>query len=160
MTGRPTTYTEEMGARICEAISVSKQGLRKTLEDDPALPSIGTVLSWRSDIASFSALYARAKQKQIEHMAEDIIDLSNDDTLDPADKRIRVDTLKWLLSKLIPKTYGDKLDLTTGGEAMTVPAHQIDARVSSILMQAAARRQARPMIDVTGLGDEAMKLLE
>ena len=83
-------------------------------------------------------------------MAEDIIDISNDETLDPNDKRIRIDTRKWLLSKLLPKTYGDKLDVTSGGEALAVPSHQVDARIQSIVMQA----QQRALLE-----DEAQRLL-
>jgi len=29
--------------------------------------------------------------------------------------RLRVDTRKWVLSKVLPKVYGDKLDLNHGG---------------------------------------------
>lgn len=30
--------------------------------------------------------------------------------------RLRVDTRKWYLSKVLPKIYGDKLDVNHGGE--------------------------------------------
>lgn len=89
-------------------------------------------------------------------MADDIIDISRDESLDPGDKRIQVDTLKWILSKLIPKTYGDKLDVTSDGAALAAPAHQIDARVQSIIMQA----QQRKLKGQGTLTDEAMALLE
>ena len=32
--------------------------------------------------------------------------------------RLQADTIKWIMSKLLPKTYGDKLDLTTDGKAL------------------------------------------
>ncbi|MDQ3023905.1 MAG: hypothetical protein M3R04_05925 [bacterium] len=89
-------------------------------------------------------------------MAEDIVDLSNDETLDPNDKRIRIDTRKWLLSKLIPRTYGDKLDVTSDGQALAVPSHQVDARIQSIIMQA----QLRKVSDALPLSAEALKLLD
>ncbi len=156
MAGRPSTYTEEMGRRICDAIASSKGGLRKTLASDPELPELHTVQSWLANIAQFSSDYALAKRTQIETMAEDIIDISNDDSLEPNDKRIRVDTLKWLLSKLIPKTYGDKLDLTSDGQALAPASHLIDARVQSILMQVSERRKAM----TTGLDAKALSLLD
>lgn len=106
----------------------------------------------------FAQNFADAKRRQIEAMAEDIVDISRDDTLDPADKRIRVDTLKWLLSKLIPKTYGDKIDVTSGGEALTPPSHQIDARIQSIIMQAHKRKELGA--DGSGLDANALKLLD
>ena len=36
--------------------------------------------------------------------------------------RLRVDSRKWLLSKLIPKKYGDHIDVTSGGERIQPPA--------------------------------------
>ena len=33
--------------------------------------------------------------------------------------RLRVDTRKWIASKLKPKKYGDKIDVTTQGQAIT-----------------------------------------
>ncbi len=57
---------------------------------------------------SFAKRYAHAKQIQLEQMAEELLALA-----DQADKdtynaqRLKVDTRKWLLSKLIPKVYGD-----------------------------------------------------
>lgn len=148
-----------MAEKICKAVAASQSGLRKTLEDDPELPAYGCVLEWLQRYAQFSSAYAQAKKQQIEAMAEDIIDISRDESLEPNDKRIRVDTLKWLLSKLIPKTYGDKLDLTSGGEALATPSHLIDARVQSIVMQAHARR-AKGHELLSALDDNALKLLE
>jgi len=37
--------------------------------------------------------------------------VSHDTGIDANDKRIRVDARKWLLSKALPKIYGDRLDL-------------------------------------------------
>lgn len=156
--GRPTTYTPEMAEKICEAVRQSECGLRKTLEKHPELPIYGTVLTWLSKHASFYELYARAKQQQLESMAEDIVDISNDDQLDANDKRIRIDTRKWLLSKLIPKVYGDKIDVTSDGKALAPPSHSIDARVQSIIMQAYHRKQG---LDLLGqLPPEAQSMLE
>lgn len=156
---RPSTYTVEMGERICEAVATSEYGLRKTLDMDPELPAHGTVLKWLKAYPEFSSSYARAKRLQVESMAEDIIDISNDETLDANEKRIKIDTRKWLLSKLIPKTYGDKLDVTSGGEAIAPPSHQIDARIQSIIMQATQRR-AGGDTPAPELDAEASRLLE
>ena len=42
--------------------------------------------------------------------------------------RLRVDTRKWYLSKLNPKKYGDKVDVTTKGKEITNPILGIDIR--------------------------------
>lgn len=157
MTGRETSYSEEMAQRICTAVASSQHGLRKTLEEN-GLPPLTTVQSWLREHAFFQSAYAQAKREQIEAMAEDIVDLSNDDTLEPNDKRIRIDTRKWLLSKLIPKTYGDKLDVTSGGEALPQNSTLIDQRIQSIIMQAQQRQLRQQGGDE--LPPEAQALLE
>ena len=43
-------------------------------------------------------------------MADDIIDIA-DESGDPHRSRLRVDTRKWLLSKALPKIYGDRLEV-------------------------------------------------
>jgi len=55
--------------------------------------------------------YARAKRDGIEAEAEKLIDLSDDASIAADDKRIRVDVRKFLLAKLLPKVYGDRVEL-------------------------------------------------
>ena len=154
--GRPEVYTQELGDRICAAVAVANCGIRKLLADNPDFPSLPTVQSWLGKHAYFFSTYTHAKGDQLKAMAEDIVDIANDDSLDANDKRIRIDTRKWLLSKLMHKTYGDKLDVTSGGEALAVPSHQIDARIQSIIMQAQRRKDDA----YEGLDPSALKLLE
>ena len=56
--------------------------------------------------------YVRAKEKGLSVLADDLLQVSDDMTIDPNSRRVMVDTRKWLLSKLLWKTYGDKLDLS------------------------------------------------
>lgn len=46
--------------------------------------------------------------------------------------RLRVDTLKWLTSKIAPKLYGDKLDLTVSVD-LTKLAEMTDAELAAIV---------------------------
>ena len=158
--GMPTSYTEEMAQRVCEAVRASQQGLRGTLKADSSLPSVEIVMRWMDQYASFRSNYTLAKNDQLRLMAEDIIDIAKDDSLDVNDRRLPVDTRKWLLSKLIPKTYGDKLDVTSGGEAMAAPSHQIDARIQSIIMQAQKRKAGGDTLQLEALSHEARALLD
>lgn len=58
--------------------------------------------------------YARAKQIQGEILANEIIQISDDKTVDPNHKRIMVDSRKWYASKVLPKLYGEhqQIDLS------------------------------------------------
>jgi hypothetical protein len=164
MAGQPTTYTEDLADRICKALAASEKGLRGTLkalsEEFDDIPHMDTVYEWARNNAQFSDKFAQAKRQQLEAMAEDIVDISMDDNLDPNDKRIRIDTRKWLLSKLMHRTYGDKLDLTSNGETLSTPAHIVDQRVQSIIMAARMRRLGNGQLTIEGLDDNALKLLD
>lgn len=115
-------YTAEMGEFICLRIA-NGESLRKIVSD-PDMPASSTVFKWLSEQKSFSEQYARARESQMEVMAQEIIDIADDgrnDTYTDDDgnertnqdvinrSRLRVDTRKWLMSKLAPKKYGDKI---------------------------------------------------
>jgi predicted DNA-binding protein YlxM (UPF0122 family) len=73
--------------------------------------------------------YAKARNSNAHFHAESILDKINEepercketDKIDPAWvqlQRLKVDTLKWTASKMLPKTYGDKLDVTSNGKEL------------------------------------------
>lgn len=108
--GRPCKYTEELGNFICEIISTSSIGLPKICESYDFLPHHDTVRKWRLEIPNFSAQYARAKLAQADILAEECLEISDNSTsVNYHTDRLRIDTRKWLASKLLPKQYGDKL---------------------------------------------------
>jgi hypothetical protein len=153
-------YTPELGKRICDALAMHDGGLRTLCQQHDEFPTPATICKWRNNFVEFDEMYADAKRRQLDLMAEDIVDISNDDTLEPNDKRLRVDTRKWLLSKLMSKVYGDKLDVTSGGEALAPPSHQIDARIQSIIMQARLRKAGGDQSLIDQLDANALKLLD
>ncbi len=125
--GRPTEYNQDMAARICEAVAITTDGLKKITDRIPDFPAVDTIRLWRHRFPEFSAQYADAKRFQAELLAEEIIDIADDvtyDTLLKTDKegndyeacnsewinrsRLRVDSRKWVASKLLPKIYGEK----------------------------------------------------
>jgi hypothetical protein len=81
-----------------------------------------TFNDWLNDDAKLAAEYARTREDLIERMAQEILELSDSDVgLLPDGKKdwaavqkhkLQVDSRKWLLSKLAPKKYGDKLELS------------------------------------------------
>lgn len=80
-----------------------------------------------------SKRYARACEMRADKMAEEMLEIADcteEDTLTD-DKgrvmgnnaavnrdRLRVDARKWLLAKMAPKKYGDKIDMTSGNEPL------------------------------------------
>jgi len=116
---------------ICKEIETSSLGLGKTAKKHGA--SRYNVLDYIRVNEEAANRYARAKELQMDYLAEELLEISDDGSNDTIinekgqkveDKewtnrsKLRVDTRKWLMSKLAPKKYGDKLDLTTGGSAI------------------------------------------
>ena len=112
--GRPTDYTPELTARICERLAVG-ESLRSICRDDE-MPSMASIFLWLSKHPEFSEQYARAREAQAESHADRIVEIADDDTIDPNHKRIMVDARKWVASKLKPKRYGDKAEVEHKGD--------------------------------------------
>lgn len=135
-----TVYTDELGDRICEEIATTSIGLRHICEKLDVAYS--TVTGWiYNKEHPMSGKYAHAKRMQMEHMADEILEIADDgsndlmtivkgDTVYEQENKevtnrskLRVDSRRWLMSKLMPEKFGDKLDITTGGDKIqsTVP---------------------------------------
>jgi hypothetical protein len=113
--GRPSIFSEELATRICERLSAGET-LRAICRDDD-MPHEATVRSWAIDVSNpFSTQYARAREIGYQGLADDLTEIADDKLGDPARDRLRVDTRKWLLSKALPKVYGDKLAHVGGSE--------------------------------------------
>ena len=73
--------------------------------------------------------YARAKKVGLDRYAEDLMQISDDPDIPPEHKRIMVDSRKWLLSKLIPAKFGDKLAIEhNDGDALLTALREGRAR--------------------------------
>lgn len=107
--GRPTTYSPELGEKICEVIVISPYGLDKICKENDDFPPARNVYRWLKKHPVFCHQYARAKIEQANIFAEEILNTVDKSNInDWQHARFKVDTLKWLLSKLLPKQYGDK----------------------------------------------------
>jgi hypothetical protein len=107
-------YTSALADTICRRLSEG-ESLRSICRD-PGMPSEGTVRGWaRENRDGFGSHYRLARELQLDHWADVIIDISDEADRDPRDRQIRIDARKWIMSKLAPRRYGDRLLLA--GEA-------------------------------------------
>lgn len=151
MAGRPTSFTQKIADMICERLSDGESLRTICLSDD--MPNRSTVFRWLADESrkEFRDQYARAREAQADFLADEILEIADDashDTLiktnpDGSDaretansewinrSRLRVDARKWLASKLAPKKYGDKVELSGTGEggAIVVSTTPLDERL-------------------------------
>lgn len=102
------SLTPELAALICERMAKG-ESLRSICRDE-GMPAESTVRFWAiEDKDGFAAQYARAREAQMEALAEDIVEIADDKTGDPQRDRLRVDSRKWIMSKIAPKRYGDRI---------------------------------------------------
>lgn len=115
-------YTDELAAAICLRVA-DGESLRSVCRD-PAMPAMSTVFKWLNEQKVFSEQYARAKETAADAMAEDIQEIADEaprmttnkhgaDIVDngfETFRKTRIDTRKWIASKLKPKKYGEKVD--------------------------------------------------
>lgn len=133
--GRPTDYTLELEDRICEEIALGSSLRTVCAAED--MPNAATVFRWLRQNEEFSKHYARACEERSEAMIEDTFDIADDgrnDWMTVQGKKVtnreaiersklRVDVRKWYASKMKPKKYGDKVDLTTNGKDLPTPIY-------------------------------------
>lgn len=120
--GRPTDYTPELGDRICNELTLGKSLVKICKADD--MPATVTIYRWLREHEEFSNNYARARENQADLYADEIVEIA-DNTDDPQKARVQIDSRKWVSSKLKPKKYGDKLDVTSDGEKLNNPYAQL-----------------------------------
>ena len=106
-----TNYTRELADIICSRMTEG-ESLRAICRT-PGFPSEGTVRGWAvRDHDGFGQRYRAARSLLVEYWADQIIDIADEPDLDPRDRQIRVHTRQWLMSKLFPRRWGTKLELS------------------------------------------------
>ena len=153
--GRPTKYTEAVAKEILGRLA-DGQSLSSICKD-AHLPDKDTVLDWSEDSKSpFSRQYARARLRGYMKHADELTDIADDgrndwmdrelkngDTIRVVDEecvkrsQLRVDTRKWILARMLPKVYGDKLDVK----------HEAGADFRKFLEAAASGKFRRGKVD-------------
>lgn len=141
--GRPTDYTQELAAEICDRIA-NGESLRGICRDEDK-PNRSTILRWLASHEDFAAKCARARLLQADALEEEMQEVADDGTNDWMERRseaekgggimtgwvlngehvqrskLRVSTLQWRAAKLNPKKYGEKIDHEhSGGLTLSV----------------------------------------
>lgn len=130
-------YSKDQRTEIVNEICLQvARGERTRVAIKKADISFDTFFRWIEDDEDKSKQYARACELRAESMADEILaiadstkdDVITDDNGNPVTNhkviqrdRLRVDTRKWLMSKMMPKKYGERqaIDHTTNGKEIT-----------------------------------------
>lgn len=117
--GRPSEYTDTIFNDICDKLADGKS--LKSICKKEDMPSKATFYNWINNDKDLLDKYARAKNDGADALADDIQDIADkvlNGAYEPNAGRVAGDLKKWVASKLKPKKYGDKLDMTSNGETL------------------------------------------
>lgn len=120
--------------RICAHISEKKDSLRNALKLK-GMPDKNQFYKWINDNEEFREQYARACNDRADSIFEEMLEIADDGRNDFMTKslgdgvdvealnaehiqrsRLRIDARKWMLSKMNPKKYGDKIHQEHSGD--------------------------------------------
>lgn len=173
--GRPLVYRREIADEICRRLA-DGESLRTICLDD-IMPHRSTVYDWllksdeNEEYARFADHYARAREFQADSHADEIQDIADDgsnDWMESHDKdgkligwkvngeaiqrsKLRVDARKWTASKLKPKKYGERIDVTNSDAQPQRSLEDVAAGAAALLVVARDRKLKRERDD--GAGD-------
>ena len=104
---------------IFSQIEIGKS-LKEILKNNKPI-SRTTFYDWINKDKEKLDIYARACILRADFLFDEILEIADNETRDKSNiavsrDRLKVDTRKWALSKMNPKKYGDKIDVTSDNE--------------------------------------------
>lgn len=117
------TYSDEIAKEICETIAVTPIGLIKLCDMNQHWPTYRAIYKWNLSRPEFAKMFRQAKKDQADTFVDQCIDIADDSGFDATINaegkavckndsinraRLRVDTRRWVASKLKPIKYGEK----------------------------------------------------
>ena len=148
--GRPVKWPEDspIWGEVVTRMSAGKS--LSTVLREPGMPPWTTFQEMLRSNDQLRLAYDKAVQDRADLLADEIIELADAEPPDHLEgvavsawvnqKRLQVDARKWVASKLKPRTYGDRLDVSVS-----------DNRISVI--QALEQSQARVQIGMAKVDD-------
>ena len=153
--GRPTDYTAEIAADICERIA-GGDTMTKVCGSD-GMPDRSTVWRWSEKHPEFRTALARAREQQAWSWADEAVDIADGAggkaTGSPGTgeagakvqaEKLRVDTRKWLVAKLHPRQFGERVNLEhsgpDGGPIQSESEYRVTPEDEAILKRIAEKR--------------------
>ena len=118
---------DQICERLAEGVSL------RSICSEPGMPSVGAFLGWVAADPKLAEQYAHARALCMDAMAEQILEIADtpqigQKTVSKATgleitegdmiehRKLRVDARKWLMAKMAPKKYGDKVETTHKGD--------------------------------------------
>ena len=111
------------------------RSLKNILDDDTYPITRSTFYNWLNENPERIELYKKATELRADGIFDDMLELADDGTKDyyydingnrqqsmvaVNRSRLQLDTRKWVLGRMNPKKYSEKLDITSGGDKLKI----------------------------------------
>lgn len=137
--GRPSKYTPELAAEICERLS-DGEPLRQICRDDH-MPAWTAIYAWAAKDKELSERIAQAREQGYDAIAEDLLQIADTPLIGETEtssnngltvtrqdmlghRKLQIETRLKLLAKWNPKKYGDKTFIAGDKENPLVTVEQ------------------------------------
>jgi len=128
--GRPVKWPQDhpVWMQIVSRVTAGKS--LSTVLRDKDMPDWAAFYRMLEQDDKLRQAYEKAVQDRADRLADEILQLSDEQMPDGLEgamasawvqqKRMQVDARKWIASKLKPRTYGDRIDMTVRDERISV----------------------------------------
>lgn len=122
----PFNWTKKLEDEICLVVATNSIGLEELCRTRAHWPDSNLIYEHRIKSKVFGDNFAKAKANQVDVHIEKTMQIANDKSEDYVESehgrvgnstavnraRLQIDTLKFYISKLAPKVYGDRMQVT------------------------------------------------
>jgi hypothetical protein len=141
------TYSPFVAERICDEVA-SGRTLDRIAIEEPWAPSARQMRYWLNEHPDFKATYHDAMHMRAEKAAQEILEVADDLTVDPEDRKIMIAARQWLAGKLNPRDWGERKILEQNINATVKAVQELDVSHLSMPELHAARMALASIVDV------------
>lgn len=141
--GRPSKKTPAIIDEIIAGVA-SGRSLANVVASDPGMPDARSVYRWLNEDDDFRLAYLRACSNRSLVYADTIGDIAQAvlaGKIDPNGARVAIDSYKWLASKLVPTTYGERQEVTVTHQHLHLHALRQLSEAAKVGQAAIAQRE-------------------
>jgi hypothetical protein len=121
-------FTEQQKHDVFDEIItelVNGKTIADILNSKKHYPSSAVFFKWLQNDPQLKEVYAYAREVLAHKLFDELIEIargdSGDDTICRVQRdRLKTDTIKFYIAKILPKVYGERVDITSNGEAINV----------------------------------------
>lgn len=123
-------YDPDIAERLCDIIETGTRGIARICQETPGMPHPVTIYRWLAANPKFRERYDKAKDNQLRAMEDELLAITEatENDMIPTKKgglkvnrecveraKLRAQMLQWVLARLTPKRFGDRMALGSGG---------------------------------------------